>query len=292
MLAVWLLEPTASASAQQEVSRADPLKAVMDRAVAAVATFERDFAAVVAEEHLLQRTTTRDLTNARREMYSDLLLVRLPGQDAWLPFRDVFEVDGRAVRDRDERLQKLFVDAPQTALSDARRISDESSRYNLGPVARTINVPTFGLMLLRPAYLKRFEFRKRGEERLANVMTWRVGFVERTPPTVVRTLKGDDVPLEGSLWIDPASGRVIKTLVKTIGTADPGSAFVNVSGVTLMWVEVTFAPNDTLGVWVPQRMLEWARAENRSEVSGDATYSKFRRFAVRTEETFKAPQKR
>lgn len=279
-----------ASSAQQRPSVALTLQDVIQRAVAATASFEREFAAVVADEHLVQRAQTATLVKSlsRREMRSDLLLVRLPGQDAWLPFRDVYEVDGRAVRDRTERLQKLFVDAPQTAVGAATQITNESSRYNIGRVIRTINVPTFGLLLLKPEYLKRFEFMKRGEEKVGGLVTWRIVFVERARPTVVRTLPpgGDDVPLEGSLWIEPETGRVIKTLVKTAGTPDPGAFTAAVVGFTLMRVETTFAPNDAVGLWVPEKMTEWARADDLSEVEGVATYSRFRRFTVRTTQTF------
>ena len=285
-LAGFLTLTVASPSSPHQTSgQALPLDDVLNRAVAAVASFEREFAAVVADEYQVQQSDST-FTKSRREMRSDLLLVRVPGRDRWLPFRDVYEVDGRAVRDRSERLQKLFIEAPETAVNAATQISNESSRYNIGAVIRTINVPTFGLMLLRPDYLKRFEFRKRSEEMIGDGLTWRVTFVERARPTVVRTLRGQDVPLEGSLWIEPQSGRVIKTLVKTIGTPDPGVPLVVISNQTLMRVEVTFAPSEALGLWVPDRMSEWARAENRAEVSGTATYSRFRRFAVKTAETF------
>jgi len=279
-----------SSSAQQRPTAALTLQDVIQRAVAATASFERDFAAVVADEHLVQRAQTASLvrTFSRREMRSDLLLVRLPGQDTWLPFRDVYEVDGRAVRDRTERLQKLFIDAPQTAVGAATRLTNESSRYNIGRVIRTINVPTFGLLLLNPEYLKRFEFTKRGEEKVAGRATWRILFAERARPTVVRTLppSGDDVPLEGSLWIEPETGRVIKTLVKTAGTPDPGAFTASRVGITLMRVETIFASSDAVGLWVPEKMTEWARAEDLSEVEGVATYSRFRRFTVKTTETF------
>jgi len=277
-------------SPQQESGRTDTLDEVIERAVAAVASFERELSAVVADEHYVQRVGNSVVS--KRELRSDLLLVRVSGQDGWVPFRDVYEVDGRPVRDRSERLQKLFVEAPQSALTTAAQISNESSRYNIGSVVRSINVPTFGLILLRPSYLKRFDFRKRGEDRIAGVAAWRVEFVERTRPTVVRTLSGGDVMLEGSLWIDPLSGRVIKTLVKTAGTPDPGSTVWRWAGLTQMWVEVTFVPNDTLGLWVPETMTEWGRGDNLVEVSGTATYSRFRRFSVRTTETLQTPEDR
>jgi hypothetical protein len=293
------LAVVSASAAQPRPASTLTLQDVIQRAVAATASFEREFAAVVADEHIVQRATQIALVRSlsRREMRSDLLLVRLPGQDAWLPFRDVYEVDGRAVRDRTERLQKLFVDAPQTAVGAATQITNESSRYNIGRVIRTINVPTFGLLILKPEYLTRFEFRKRSEDKVRRFATWRITFEERERPTIVRTLPpgGDDVTLEGSLWIQPQTGRVLKTLVKTAGTPDPAAVtrtFAGGPGRTFMWVETTFAPNDALGLWVPERMTEWARAENRSEVSGTATYSRFRRFTVKTVESFQGADNR
>jgi hypothetical protein len=289
-LTVGIPNIVGSSAPQQESGRSDTLDEVIERAVAAVASFESEFSAVVADERYIQRTGNSVVS--QRELRSDLLLVRVSGQDGWVPFRDVYEVDGRPVRDRSERLQKLFMEAPQSALTTAAQISNESSRYNIGSVVRSINVPTFGLILLRPSYLKRFDFRKRGEDRIAGVTAWRVEFVERTRPTVVRTLRGGDVMLEGSLWIDPLLGRVIKTLVKTAGTPDPGSQVWRWAGLTQMWVEVTFAPNDTLGLLVPETMTEWGRGDNLVVVSGTATYSRFRRFAVRTTETLQTPEDR
>ena len=286
VLMVGVSAPAASSSQQRN---ADPLETVLEFAAASVRRLERELAAIVAEEHFTQRAGRRTPSDARREMRSDLLLVRVPGQDGWLPFRDVYEVDGRAVRDRSERLQKLFLEAPETALTAAARISNESSRYNLGPVTRTINTPTFGLMLLRPAYARRLEFKKRGEELVAGQRVWRVTFVERVRPTVVRTLRNEDVPIEGSLWIEPSSGRVVKTLVKTIGTPDPGSLTPIIRGLTLMRVEVTFAPSESLRFWVPDTLTEWARASDGTEISGTASYARFRRFTVNTTETFDGP---
>jgi hypothetical protein len=274
-------------SAQQRGAPTLTLQDVLQRAVAAAATFEREFAAVVADEHFVQRAQNRiGKDTSRRETRSDFLLVRVSGQDGWRPFRDVYEVDGRPVRDRSERLQNLFIDNPQTAINAANQITTESSRYNIGSVVRTINVPTFGLLLLNPEYLKRFEFRKRSEDRVSGVATWRIDFAERARPTVVRTLNGDDVTLEGSFWIEPGTGRVIKTLVKTAGTPDPGTPYSRIPALTLMRVETTFVPNDVLGLWVPATMSEWAKAEDGYEVEGTATYSQFRRFTVKTTETF------
>jgi hypothetical protein len=81
-----------------------------------------------------------------RELKSDLLLVKLGDENFWMQFRDVFEVDRKPVRDRDQRLAKLFIEAKADARTQADSIQQESARYNLGPLMRTINVPIMALL--------------------------------------------------------------------------------------------------------------------------------------------------
>ena len=58
-------------------------------------------------------------------LVSDFLLVQVPGE-GWLPFRDVFERDGKQVRDRQERLAALFLKgSSRSAFAQARAIMDE-----------------------------------------------------------------------------------------------------------------------------------------------------------------------
>ena len=276
---------SAAASQPQPGPAGSILQPVLQRAADWAASFSEEFSAVVAEEQFEQRLSGPP--DAVRTMRSDFLLIRVPERNAWLPFRDVYEVAGRQVRDRDERLRKLFMDSPATALSDANRINQESSRYNLGAVVRTINVPTFALICLEPDYLPRFEFKKVAEGPIEGRTAWRVGFVERARRTIVKTLRGDDVRIEGSLWVDPESGHVVRTLVKTAGTQDPDKRPPPLGGSgTLMWVMVDFARDPQLGIWVPATMEEWAMAPDGRTVSGKATYSHFRRFDVSTSESF------
>jgi len=97
-------------------------------------------------------------TSKHRELKADFLIVR-SSHEMWSPFRDVFEVDHIPVRDREERLAKLFL-GNKVASNDenARAIAEESARYNLGAVQRTINNPVFALMFLQPDVRTRFKF--------------------------------------------------------------------------------------------------------------------------------------
>ena len=56
-----------------------------------------------------------------RELRSDLVLIRTGDLLGWQMFRDVFEADGGPVRDRQERLSRLFEQPARVALEQAVR---------------------------------------------------------------------------------------------------------------------------------------------------------------------------
>ena len=284
LAAMLFLGSTAAAWTQSPASV--PLDRVLQRVTEWVEGFQRDLAAVVAEERFEQRQVgTPDIVRITR---SDLVLMPVTGQMHWLHFRDVFELNGKPLRDRDDRLQRLFLESPSTALTNAARLTQESSRYNLGSVIRTINVPTFALICLDPASKGRFTFTEAGQEQLAGVSTLRIRFREGSGRSIVRTLRGAGVPIEGILWIDPSTGRIHQTMVKTRGTQDPDQPEPprgSVSG-TLMWVVTHYSQDETSAKWVPTNMREWARDITGGVTSGMAVYSQFRTFAVRTTETY------
>src|SRR5580765_1819819 len=98
------------------------LATVLQRAGAYVALVERGVSGIVAEERYGQEWTVlpRGIsTNEQRhrELVSDLLIVKLESAGLVTQFRDVFDVDGAPVRDRDERLMKLFLE-PTRSVAD------------------------------------------------------------------------------------------------------------------------------------------------------------------------------
>src|SRR5260370_11158909 len=129
------------------------LQVVLSRVGDYVVRYERDLSGIVAEERYTQAANPpARLPDSRRELKSDLLLVRAAGSEGYVQFRDVFEVDGMPVRDRGERLLKLFLDPSAANTRQAGQIMAESSRYNVGPIDRNINVPLLGLMFMHPTY--------------------------------------------------------------------------------------------------------------------------------------------
>lgn len=251
--------------------RTDPeLDSVLARASEYVAAYSRQLSAVVAEEEYRQASG-----RLVRHLVSDFLLVQIPGSEGWLPFRDVFEVDGVQVRDRDDRLKKLFLDAPpDRAAENAKTILEESARYNIGIVRRNVNVPTLALMFVHPEYISGFTFRKGGESTVDGVRVWEVNYREVGRPTIIRTDNHNDLPASGTLWIEPVSGRIVRTRLEA-----------SVASIT-----VTYQPREELsGLWVPIRMQE-IYGSGSTQVDATATYSRFRRFQVFTEEKIKPPE--
>jgi VWFA-related protein len=272
------------------------VEAVVAKAGTYATTYESELSGLVAEERYVQRsfkwqrltvtstvpaqrgrtTTTTEETgewvpDAVRELKSDYLLVKAPGGDRWLPFRDVFDVDGKKVREREERLQKLFLEAPATAAERAREIMAESARYNIGFVERNVNLPTLALRFLSPDNRGRALFRKQGEREVAGTRTWELAFSERGSPTVVRDANRD-IPAEGAFWIDPAEGRVVRSTMR-----------LKVEGVAIE-ITVTYRQDARAGrTWVPSEMRETYLGASR-KLECVAAYSKVRRFQVTTDD--------
>ena len=132
----------ARAGASTEASPVpEELREVLERAGRHVVGYERAFSHVFAEESYRQEYTDPTGRRHARQSRADVVFVSLPGAVPWTVFRDVIEVDGNPVGDRAARMKRLFVESPGTAVEKARRILDESGRYNLGPLRRTVNSP-------------------------------------------------------------------------------------------------------------------------------------------------------
>ena len=273
-LGIWVVGFGLSATAQ-----APPL---LGRAIAFADRFFEQFGAVVSEERYEQRvrrnpaSSTSSTRNRPQDttLVSDFLLVQVPGE-GWVPFRDVFERDGSKVRDREDRLANLFLKGTgRTTFDQARKIMDEGSRYNIGAIERNINAPTLALSFLTPLHRYRFSFAAAGRDDTGAILE----FKETARPTFIATTGSRDLPVSGRIWIDEATGVVRKTHLDAV---DPTVA---------AHITVTYALDETLGVWVPKRMDErYLGSGGTAQVTGTATYSRFRRFQVSTSENVETP---
>lgn len=288
----------AAMTATTFVVSAQSVDEILQKARAYVERYEAAISTLVAEEHYIQEVREKVASGGgnlsrdnpgggfsapprrgmRRVLRSDYLLARLPDGGGWMPFRDVFEVDGRKVRDREDRLVALFLKPTDSSFDQAARIMHDSTRYNLGGVQRTINIPTLALMLLDHELASRFVFTPGAQEDVAGRHAAVVDYREVARPTLIKTSLGGDVPLTGRFWIDPATGIVLKTQL----TAEQPRVRAE--------VRVTFREDAKLPVWVPAVMEEFYVQDGEDgEITARAEYSKHRRFSVTTEEAIKKP---
>jgi len=251
------------------------LPAIVERMGQYVTAFQQRLANIVAEEDYVQDVTYPNLLPGRtasgthRELRSDILLVRPQGADQYVEFRDVFEVDRRPVRDRQERLTALFLSGATSAAAQIEQIQRESARYNIGNVERTINTPTLALQCVLPAYQSRFRFTRGGGDD-GNAV---VGFEERLHPTLIRTPAGLDLPVHGRLWVDAGSGRIARTEL----SAEDATLRAT--------IDVRYAWDARAQLMIPTVMREEYRVRRDGAiVSGVATYGRVRQFGVTTRE--------
>jgi hypothetical protein len=246
---------------------------IVERAGKYVAAYVEAFSAVVSEEKQTQKLVRPDGTVKKvRAITSDFLLVKT--QSPWPEaFRDVIEVDGKPVKNRDDRLRKLFLDNPKGAQEQAQAIGKESGRYNLGPNRRG-NSPLLPIIFLTPRIAPRVRFA--GTE---SALT----FEEVTRPTVLARRTNNvrrDLPSRGTFEIEPGTGRV---LAAEFTAEDPGMPFTLV-------VKVRYAVDPKLEISVPVEVTEryWQPAKPKEDVlEVRATYSSFRKFQVTTGEEIK-----
>jgi len=304
--ACWIVAAvavTVTAPAPAASPAGPTLGQVIKRVGAYLDDYGARLATVIGVEHYEQTwTTPADATSHERHLVSEIALVRV--KDDWLGYRDVFEVDGRRIADRGDRLRQLFTETPERVIEQGRRLADESARYNAGPVQRNFNVPTITLFFMQTANQDRFRFARDGEEELDGVAVWRIRFQETRRPTLIRMTDGRNAPVKGRLWADPVDGRVFRTEMEV----DAGIVFTEMvplgrrdaepgrRGAVIplelrrvpsrATISVLYRMDERLRLLMPAEMRElyvgpWTdrlASASASTITCRATYSDFRRF--------------
>jgi hypothetical protein len=259
------------------------LKEVLERTAAYVERFHQQLSQIVSEETYEQsvvsslRPTGAVEPPPIRKLRSDLILVKLSSAERFVELRDVFEVDGQPIRDREARLETLLRDPRGGARIET--ILQESARYNIGTVTRNINTPLMPLQFLDRSNQERFQFKHVDKPRpvfkdahaqandtgVFRVTTemWTIEYRERGRTTFIRRPNGDNQPVRGRFWIDPSTGAVLISEM----IADGGGVIATVT--------VSYQSEPLMGFLVPIEMREsYVRSGER--ITGHAVYGRFR----------------
>lgn len=254
----------AAPQAQSARSLPDLVRAYIER-------FEQEAAALVAEEHYTQ--SVKNLvppSSQTRVLRSDFVLVKPADSGPWLGYRDVFEVDGKEVRERDARLIQILESTAPDSLQRAQRMVDEGARFNIGP-PRTINIPTMPMQLLASRNADRIRLRVVGPAGGGTGRTL-MKFEERSRPTLVRTPEGNNVRTTGEIIVRPDGAIEFASLTFHFEQEGNDAEFT---------MRVYYAAVPDIPVLLPLALSEQMPLPYGS-ATGEAHYSKYRRFQTTT----------
>ena len=304
----------ASGTAATAQNAAEPsLEQVLERVGAYVAGYGEKASVVVSTEKYTQSVMWTDSAPMRPlQLEAEFAIVRVAG-GGWTGYRDVVALDGKPVHDRRNRLMELLTDT-NGDVSELTRIANESARFNVGPVSRNFNVPTATLFFFKPQNHARFTFERKGTRKIDVLQTVEIAFKETRRPTLVMTRAGQDVPIEGSLWVNPVDGTVVRTRLKLRNFADdnavtpdlaapqqtpgenpnaprgagapPRASTINMGRIeSSADIEVTYRRPEGMTLWLPHTMVELYEGPIRIKAKSmagrsttNAKYSDFKTF--------------
>jgi hypothetical protein len=271
-LALIVLSPLALGA--QEPTIAD----VLDAAGGYLLKYSAELSTIAAEEEYTQREPA--VLSVRRRLHSDVVLVGF-SRGVVKGFRDIYNVDGTQVRERDDRLLKLLQGPPTDwSQSLAMQWWDEGARHYLSPNLRTLDFPTIALDFLRRENQPQSKFSLSQLKTEQGVQIATIGFEAGPDSRVLPGTEGSRIV--GRAWIQTGTGTIRQTELQ-------------VSDASFSFRATTkYALEPSLGLWLPSDFLQVvdirARATGafsnmgaggmmgaRQTLEARATYSKFRR---------------
>ncbi len=267
------------------------LKQVLSRAARYVEEYEGQLGNLISQEVYVQDvlparpgqfvTMSPGARSQHQRTESDFAILQV-GQD-WLGLREVHCVDGLAVERQGEAFDKVLGDSPAEQTIAIDNILRGNAQYNIGPIYRNANLPTFVLRIMHPDNVPRFEFKEAGETTVGGIRTLAVDYQEVQGPSLIRGLYDHSEFAHGTLWIEPDTGRILKTEMNIAGREDANS---------FTWQSVvSYKYNPKLQMLVPVSMEEHYDRNGVRSLDCRADYLNFRRFQVETHLDF-GPQLR
>ncbi|MEO7192246.1 MAG: hypothetical protein ABI051_14435 [Vicinamibacterales bacterium] len=251
----------------QKSARDLAVKDLVARASAYVESYQQDFKFVVADESTEQNAHGPGAEISSRKTHGELFLTYLIAERMWLSVRDVKDVDGQVVVERDD-LPALLRESPVRAV--AEQLLRHNARYNLGNVVRNFNEPTIALLVLGRTHVSRFKFsRVAVNQHEPDETAVTLAFEERDRPTLVKGTGGKSVFSTGEVTIEPLSGRVHRTRILVR------------DGATTAELTTSFEWHGGVELWVPTLFEERyvaKRPRGDEVITSETWYSNYRRF--------------
>jgi hypothetical protein len=282
LMVVLLVTPLFAFQGSPEVAT------VLQRATEYVTQYEEQLGNLIGAEEYVQNAVWMNSggrgyaqvgKKTQKRTSSDFLIIQVGSE--WTALRKFNRVDGFKEKEVEPAFEDVFDNSPQ---ANAKRLSDmkaESTRHNLGDIRRDINLPTFALKVLRKSEVGRFSFERAGASRIEGIQTWAIRFQEQSGRSLVVGGKGEILYSSGTLWIEPETGRILKTEFNVENRYTP----TPLKGSSI----VTYGEGKRVQMLVPLLMVERYETEFHT-VQTRADYSNFRPFEVDVKFEIAPPQ--
>jgi hypothetical protein len=264
---------------RQSQAAPDPaLRDLLARAGAYAVGYRKLCRDLVAEERMIQKEYDRKgKLKKQRSFISDYLFVALPSApDFTVEFRDVVSIDGKPVPRSSQGLLELFRKKSSNAFEEARRVTQESTKQNLGK-KRTSNMVNFCLSFLIPQFQRGIEYQSLPPQNSTEADEFVLQFRELTDETrlgAVTPMGRKPIPSQGRIWLSKPDAKVLKIDF----TFRQEQEFYPIFGRYL----IEYQPGvDNL--LLPHRFEEYfydTKEPERVLFESVATYSNFRHFSV------------
>ena len=255
------------------------LISVVQRATEYVTQYEAELGNLIGSEEYVQNAVwlapsgrggnPMVAKRSQRRVSSDFLIIQVGPE--WAALRKANRVDGSKIKESEPAFEDSFDNSPEANHKRLLEMKAESTRYNIGDIIRSINLPTVALKVLRESEVSRFAFEHAGSSKIEGVQTWVVRFREQVSPTLVIGGQGEFLYSSGTLWIEPETGRVLRTEFSVENRYAPSR--VKARSV------VTYSEGKNIKLLVPSLMDEHYESEFNT-VDCKAYYSNFRAFEV------------
>ena len=233
--------------------------------------------ASVEEHYSLTRLVAGRMETPIR-FVSDVVLLNVNGRVMGL--RDPFSVDNVRLREREARIVNLLTEPTLDSWKRAQGYAAEQNFRFLFDLILQLNDPSIALQFISSAMQPKMTYKVEKQEKLNGVPVVRIGFKEKTDGVQPRVLgtRGKAVA-GGRLWIEPASGAVLKT---ELWATSQTEAVTNT---------VVYARAAGLDLWLPAKMSETYSWKEMDDVASNRNVGAYgERLAFQTDATYSNPR--
>jgi hypothetical protein len=223
--------------AQKGPTLDDVMKAATDYLV----KYSETLKVVTAETEDLQEDTSGGKLNVTRRITSDVVML---GLDNGLvgSFRDMAISDGHVMNDKRDRMVKILTDTPESGITQLQNVQEGAVHEYLSQNLHILDSPFLVLQFLKPENQSKVTYKLDGVKNQKGVQIATIKFAEKSGAHVIQSPVQS--PTQGRFLIELPSGAIHETEI----------IFVDKSYD--MHTTVTYAMNDTLGLWVPSTLDE------------------------------------